>query len=313
MDNDRAFKGRLSDQTAYPFAAIVVLALAVIIGVGVATGERVEVPPTSSFASRATTSSIETPKPKVATSAPKVALAPTLRPSLFRGLIGLPPEGAEPSAPETGELVESYASAGSGPPYRGAARLYADGRLIWNRYFSGPAGPNSLTTGYLEQRLTPEGVDLVKRETSIDRKGPLSLLGWLPMDAWEVRWPIRYVPAGYGICLHALDSRQGQAADGVTTETSELIEMLPPLVSSLLAGRDYVSPTDWEQECISLALDETRVLDQVLSEGGFDQDALTNNFMVQYAVDVPGADGLQISLNFEPVFPDGVISCSACG
>ena len=85
------------------------------------------------------------------------------------------------------------------------------------------------------------------------------------------------------------------------------------MVSSLLEGRGYVSPTDWEQECVALSLEETRVLDQVLGDGAFDQDEFTNNFMVQYAVDVPGADGLHISLNFEPVFPDGVISCSACG
>jgi hypothetical protein len=285
MDNDRAFKGRLSDQTAYPFAAIVVLALAGIIGLGLTTSEGVEVAPTASLAFRATASPIATPKPRI-------PLAPTLQPSLFHGLIGLPPEAAEPSAPETGELVDSYSSAGGGPPYRGAARLYADGRLIWNRYFSGPDGPNSLTTGYLEQRLTPEGVELVKRETSLDRKGPLGLLGWLPLDAWEARWPAPYVPPGYGICLYAQDPRPGQAADGVTTETARLIEMLPPSVSSLLAGRDYVSPTDWDQECVALSLDETRVLDQVLSDGDFDQDAFINHFMVQYAVDVPAADDL---------------------
>src|SRR5688572_25155491 len=109
MDNDRAFKGRLSDQTAYPFAAIVVLALAGIIGVGLVTSEGVEVAPEASLASRATASTIATPTPRI-------SLAPTLRLSLFHGLIGLPPEGAEPSAPETGELVETFAAAGGAPP-----------------------------------------------------------------------------------------------------------------------------------------------------------------------------------------------------
>jgi len=306
MDNDRAFKGRLSDQTAYPFAAIVVLALAGIIGVGLATSEGVEVAPAASLASRATASTIATAKPMI-------PVAPTLRPSQFHGLTGLPPEAAEPSAPETGELVETFAAAGGAPPYRGMARLYADGRLIWNRYFNGPGGPNSLTTGYLEQRLTHEGVELVKREASLDRKGPLGLLEWLPLDAWEVRWPVPYVPRGYGICLYPLDPRPGRAADGVTTETAQLIEMLPPSVSSRLAGRDYVSPTDWDQECIALSLDETRVLEQVLSDGDFDQDAFINHFMVQYFVDVPGAYGMRITLMFEPRFPDGSIGCSACG
>ncbi len=306
MDNDRAFKGRLSDQTAYPFAAIVVLALAGMIGIGLATSEGVEVAPVASLASRATDAAIATPKPRISP-------APTLRPSQFHGLTGLPPADAEPSSPETGELVDSYAAAGAGPPYRGQARLYADGRLIWNLYYSGPDGPNSLTTGYLEQRLTPEGVELVKRETSLDRKGPLRLLGWLPMDAWEVRWPIRYVPSGYGICLYAEDTRPGQSADGLTMGPAQLIAMLPSSVSGLLAGREFVSPTDWDQECIALSMDETRALEQVLSNGDFDQHAFISRFMVQYAVDVSGANDLQISLMFEPRFPDGSIGCSACG
>lgn len=306
MDNDRAFKGRLSDQTAYPFAAIVVLALAGIIGVGLATREGVEVAPAASLASRGTAPSIARPTPRI-------SLAPTLRPSLFHGLIGLPPEGAEPSAPETGELVESYAAAGGGPPYQGAARLYADGRLIWNRYFSGPDGPNSLTTGYLEQRLTPVGVELVKRETSLDRKAPLGLLAWLPLDAWEARMPRPYVPSGYGICLYAEDPRPGRAPDGVTTEPAHLIEMLPASISSLLAGREYVSPIEWDQECIAQTTDEAHVLERVLREAGYDQNAFINHFMVQFSVPVPGACGLQISLMFEPRLPDGSIGCSACG
>lgn len=305
MDSDRAFEGRLSDQTAYPFAAIVVLSLVGIIGLGLATNEGVEVAPAASLASRAAASAN-------ATTRPRTSPAPTLRPSQFHGLTGLPPEGAEPSAPETGELVETFASAGAGLPYRGQARLYADGRLIWNQYYSGPDGPNSRTTGYLEQRLAPEGVELVQRETSLGRKGPLRLLEWLPMDAWEVRWPVKYVPSGYGICLYA-ETRSGQSAEGLTMGPAQLIAMLPSSVSSLLAGRDYVSPTDWEQECVSVSLDEARVLNRVLSEGDFDQNELINRFMVQHAVDVSGASDLQISLMFEPVFPEGVISCSACG
>lgn len=313
MDNDRAFKGRLSDQTAYPFAAIVVLALAGIIGLGLATSEGIQVAPVASSAALATVSSFATPAPRIATPKPRTALAPTLRPSLFPGLIGLPPEAAQPSAPETGVLIETYPVAGGGLPYRGAARLYADGRLIWNRYFSGPRGPNSLTTGYLEQRLTAEGVELVSSETYLPRKDPLELLDRLPLDAFDARWPIPYVPTGYGICLYAHDSRTGQTPDGMTNEPALLIELLPASVSSLLAGREYVSPIEWEQDCIALSLDETRALERVLRDGDFDQDAFTNKFMVQFVVDVPGANGVQVSLMFEPRFPDGSIGCSACG
>jgi hypothetical protein len=79
-----------------------------------------------------------------------------------RGLIGLPEQGATPSRPEQGELV---ASVGSHPVRDdewgdGWIRLYADGRLIWTRHNS----TRFDTTGVIEQRLTPEGVELVRAE-----------------------------------------------------------------------------------------------------------------------------------------------------
>jgi hypothetical protein len=55
----------------------------------------------------------------------------------------LPPEGASPSAPERGKLV-----AGKEDIY-----VYADGRMIWGR--------EGLPV-WLEQHLTPEGVELVR-------------------------------------------------------------------------------------------------------------------------------------------------------
>jgi hypothetical protein len=37
--------------------------------------------------------------------------------------------------------------------------------------------------------------------------------------------------------------------------------------------------------------------------------------MVRYRLEYPGRDGAQlmIGIGFEPVFPDGTISCSGCG
>lgn len=76
------------------------------------------------------------------------------------GLSGLPPVGAMPSTPENGELVASMwehigapGSFGNGWLY-----LYADGRLIWEQSDPNPTG------GWLEQRLTPEGVELIRSE-----------------------------------------------------------------------------------------------------------------------------------------------------
>jgi hypothetical protein len=94
---------------------------------------------------------------------------------LDRGFIGLPPVGATPSAPESGDLVVHWEGFTAGlPPQRRAndivrAWVYADGRIIWDRrpHHRGPVrgipeGANELTSGYLEQRLTPDGVELVR-------------------------------------------------------------------------------------------------------------------------------------------------------
>jgi hypothetical protein len=86
---------------------------------------------------------------------------------LDRGFVGLPPVGAKPSAPESGELVLHWygrSASHARPPRVPLVRawVYADGRIIWDREGSTPGGANELTSGYLEQRLTPDGVELVR-------------------------------------------------------------------------------------------------------------------------------------------------------
>ena len=67
---------------------------------------------------------------------------------LHKSFIGLPPLGATRSAPESGELVIQYWA-----NIQGRVWVYADGRLITLR-----------SSGFLEQRLTPEGVELLRSE-----------------------------------------------------------------------------------------------------------------------------------------------------
>ena len=84
---------------------------------------------------------------------------PPVPPSGRVGFIGLPPEGATPSAPRGAELVLSMwgrSTTDSGHLFR--AWLYADGRLIWSQEGSFPYGANDTATGYLEQHLTLKGV-----------------------------------------------------------------------------------------------------------------------------------------------------------
>ena len=86
---------------------------------------------------------------------------------------GLPPVGAAPSAPESGELVVYYRlDTDDLDRHRGGWRwVYADGRLLtadarpMPQEKSGP--PDAATrwsSGLLEQRLTPEGVELLRSE-----------------------------------------------------------------------------------------------------------------------------------------------------
>jgi hypothetical protein len=78
------------------------------------------------------------------------------------GFIGLPPPGATPSTPEVGELVVEV----GGPDPGSRTWVYADGRLIWHRSDDLPEGANWAFTGFLEQRLTPAGVELLRAETA---------------------------------------------------------------------------------------------------------------------------------------------------
>jgi hypothetical protein len=85
---------------------------------------------------------------------------------LDHGIVGLPPVGANPSTPKRGELVLGFTFGHTfGDPGRFHVSVYADGRLISER-----VGDNHRTdeyrnsTGLLERRLTPEGVQLVRAE-----------------------------------------------------------------------------------------------------------------------------------------------------
>ena len=107
------------------------------------------------------------------------------------GFVGLPPEGATPSTPEGGELVVWIWACGtpaaqdglfSDPseidtwPPLGKLLVLADGRLIWQKYEDLPEGANRLSTGLLEQRLTPEGVELMRSEAAGFAGEPLHCL-----------------------------------------------------------------------------------------------------------------------------------------
>ncbi len=130
---------------------------------------------------------------------PLPSAAPTLN---TVGMRDLPSEGAVPSEPVVGELVfglwthvvqaEDNAWFGWGSIY-----LYDDGRLIWQSLYPGDATGH---TGLVEQRLTKEGVALLRQEVldsglfgpdAVESHRGLPALGWLVAkvgDGFEVRW-----------------------------------------------------------------------------------------------------------------------------
>jgi len=76
------------------------------------------------------------------------------------GVTALPPRGTKPSTPATGRIVLHFHGRAGGVPVV-QVWVYADGRII-RRTFDGPAGVGAIRTGFIERRLTDEGVELLR-------------------------------------------------------------------------------------------------------------------------------------------------------
>jgi hypothetical protein len=231
------------------------------------------------------------------------------------GIIGLHPRGATPSDPTDTELVEVFWR--PGPPYKGAAFLYADGRLIWNEYF-GEA--NGRSTGWLEQALTDEGIELV-RALALDTLfgghrvlKPEELPGLLPHGAWVDQSVRPYVPSGYAACLFVTEQVNPFTESGMTHQ--EMLAALPRAAGDLLRDRPFVRSDAYGgdssggvSDCLGLDITDARRLDAALRTAGFEQDA----WIYHRVLDRPEAGTWWLNVFFEPILPDGTITCSSCG
>jgi hypothetical protein len=80
---------------------------------------------------------------------------------------GFPPEGVKASTPTTGRLLIGLSRWRLKPWASTTWNVYADGRVVWQKWTSAgdatvvPDGARRLDTGYVQQRLTPEGVQLL--------------------------------------------------------------------------------------------------------------------------------------------------------
>ena len=78
------------------------------------------------------------------------------------GFIGLPSQGATPSDPRHTELVLHYFGPDPGGRAKSNLWVYADSPPMSQRGGPRPQGANASSTGYLEQQLTPEGVETLR-------------------------------------------------------------------------------------------------------------------------------------------------------
>jgi hypothetical protein len=176
------------------------------------------------------------------------------------------PEGV-PSNPDTSELVASVQTSNSYSYY-----LYADGRLLW---FSQQAGEWG---GYLEQRLTPEGVERVRsrflssglfdptqpqsgckehalcvraddgrllstlRSQSAEAYQLLAFIktldSSLPEDEWADKEIKPYVPPTFAVCVNIVGYTTAAGAVPAPADLAMLLPLFSARAAELLRGRE---------------------------------------------------------------------------
>ena len=176
----------------------------------------------------------------------------------------LPPERASPSAPERGKLVASNQDINAWY----TVYVYADGRMIWTR---------EGLTGWLERRLTLEGVELVR--SGAVRFGELFFDPGLalPERALQDRLIKAYVPARFAVCPGYLPGDTG------SLEPSSILAHLPVSAQALLRGNERTydasggvtggspPPPSTPVECFEVTTEEARALDGTFRHAGIER------------------------------------------
>jgi hypothetical protein len=187
--------------------------------------------------------------------------------------VPLLPEGV-PSNPDTSELAASVQTSNGDSPY--FYYLYADGRLVW---FSRQVGERG---GYIEQRLTPEGVERVRsrflssglfdpaqpqsgcKEPALcvraDDGRLLSTLRWqsaegyqllayiktldssLPEAEWADKEIKPHIPPAVAVCVDIVGYDAVHGAVEAPADLAVLLPLFPARAAELLGGREPVGP-----------------------------------------------------------------------
>ena len=272
------------------------------------------------------------------------------------GFIGLPPEGAAPSTPDNAELVvHLYGGTTAGPRTR--MYVYTDGRLISSReahlaeipFHEGAADPRP--TSYLVQRLTPEGVEMLRSEviSSGHFESDLEVgvnVGVPCGNEIRVRNGDRLVRVSYTGCagpasqeatpeqmgwLLRLDERLADPAKWlppsawedqtrapyvasrfmICLEGFSETSSLPQPATEVLGEGTLATATDRHASCTDLSTEQARTLAAALDDAGVGRDSTRGSELGYMFVDAAGQNVGYVS--FSPYLPHGEAPCLACG
>jgi hypothetical protein len=264
---------------------------------------------------------------------------------------GLPPEGAVPSRPDSGELVLVFAGRVEGIDAHGMF-LYADGRLIWKRNLDSRAntrafGTTEPTTALIEQRLSPEGVELLW--TAVLEAGRISRVPAREGDDWigpgngpgvwpwggllfndgeqlvEMTWsdatlPARLADPGTWLPASAwVDQRIGGYVPTLYAVCFEpdLEDRLPGSVLALLASRSRGAIANDAACGHTVTIEEARLIAATLDDAGFAR--LPDRTLLEYRIlpaddaERDAGDMSNVAIWFSPVLPHGELTCFGCG
>ena len=249
-------------------------------------------------------------------------------PTVLRvGFVGLPPEGAAPSSPTTGELEFQVMTRNK------RIWVYADGRMISIRLgaLTMPEAANRVFSGFLEQHLSPEGIEFLRSylvnsatrftpmrpdSRNLESLDPLVRMGdeivsasvrgcgwevgcqlvafpedWLPVSAWTDQQFRAYVPTAFQVCY-------GSRSVQVVT-AAQVLAAMPPGAAQVLSRSTDMRPQgsnrDGLGECAVVSTADARIIDRAVQAAGFqhptgDLEDLGLWFL-SYWFDVPPAAG----------------------
>ena len=272
-----------------------------------------------------------------------------------KGFVGLPPVGATPSTPENGVLEMYYWV--HHVETRSRNWVYADGRLIRLGGDQEDGTPlreaaNRWSTGFLEQRLTREGVKLLRSEivsaggfghaprgskslppTIQVRKGnrlvPLRWASnlkrleerlahpeaWLPANAWKQRKIKAYVPSRFEVCAAVLVNAPPDIRFQ-QMRAARIVALLPGAAQNVLRGRDWSrpgrGPTPTGFYPRCFAVTTEGARSLAKVLAGAGPAKTGDAAGLNYTFNAPGPRR-QVLISFEPYLPHGETTCSRCG